>query len=96
MRLYWIKDKVNDKEFYVYWKAGAENFADYFTKHFSPQYHQTIRPTYILKNNHMNMPELQREGVLIYQDITPWGDQYIIVPSGQSHKTQTTYGSNDC
>ena len=71
MRLYWIQDRVNNKEFYVYWQAGAENFADYFTKHFSPQYHQTIRPIYILKNNHMT--DLQREGVLIYQDITPQG-----------------------
>ena len=71
MRLYWIQDRVHNKEFYVYWQAGAENFADYFTKHFSPQYHQTIRPIYILKNNHMT--DLQREGVLIYQDITPRG-----------------------
>ena len=65
MRLYQIKYKVNEKEFYVYWKEGAENFADYFTKHFSPRYHQTIRLTSILKNNNMNMPELQRKGVLI-------------------------------
>ena len=36
MRLYWIKDRVNDNEFYIYWSAGANNFADYFTKHFSP------------------------------------------------------------
>ena len=42
MRLYWIKDRVNNKEFHVYWRAGAENFADYFTKHFSPQYHQNM------------------------------------------------------
>ena len=75
MRLYWIQDRVTNKEFYVYWKAGDENFADYFTKHFAPSYHQQIRPTYILKNHHVTT-ELQREGVLIYQDITPWGGQY--------------------
>ena len=68
-----LKDRVNDKQFYVYWNSGAEHFADYFTKHFSPQYHQTMHPSYIFKDNHMNMPELQREGVLIYQDITPLG-----------------------
>ena len=49
MRLYWIKDRVNGKEFYIYCSAGANNFADYFTKHFSPSYHQQIRPQYILK-----------------------------------------------
>ena len=73
MRLYWIKDRVNNKEFHIYWEAGAKNFGDYFTKHFSPTYHQTIRPTYILQGNHMHSTELQREGVLIYQDITPPG-----------------------
>ena len=59
----------------MYWKVGDENFADYFTKHFAPSYHQKIRPTYILKNHNVTT-ELQREGVLIYQDITPWGGQY--------------------
>ncbi len=47
MRLYWIQDRVTNKEFYIYWKAGDDNFVDYFTKHFAPSYHQKIRPTYI-------------------------------------------------
>ena len=65
MRLYWIKDRVIGKEFYIYWSTGAHNFADNFTKHFSPFYHQQTSPTYILKNNHMGSTALQREGVLI-------------------------------
>ena len=36
MRLYWIQDRVHNKEFHVYWKSGAENFADYFTKKCHP------------------------------------------------------------
>ena len=32
MILYWIKDRVTNKELYNYWSAGANNFADYFTK----------------------------------------------------------------
>ena len=78
MRLYWIKDRVKNKEFHIYWYVGAENVADYFTKHFSSTYHQAIRSTYILKINHMNTTDLQRESVLIYQDITPWGDPDIV------------------
>ena len=73
MRLYWIKDQVNNKEFPIYWHTGVKKNADYFTKYFSPIYHQTIQPTYILKNNHINTTELQREGVLIYQCIAPQG-----------------------
>ena len=49
MILYWIKDRVNNNDFYIYWSAGANNFADYFTKHFSPSYHQQIRSSYVLK-----------------------------------------------
>ena len=49
MRYYWIKDKVSNQEFIIYWDKGLNNYADYFTKHFSASYHQQIRPTYILK-----------------------------------------------
>ena len=66
MRLYWIKDRVTGKEFYIYWSAGANNFADYFTKHFSPSYHQKIRPQYKLKIFNISSAEHPREGVLIY------------------------------
>ena len=40
VRLYWIKNRVTAKEFYIYWSAGESNFVDYFTKHFSPSYRQ--------------------------------------------------------
>ena len=87
IRLYWIKDRINKKESHIYWYAGAENFADYFTKRFSPTYHKATRPTYTLKSSRMNTTELQCEGVLIYQDNPPWGDPYMryhikILPSG--------------
>ena len=49
MRYYWIKDKVSNQEFVIYWDKGLNNYADYFTKQFSSSYHQQIRPTYILK-----------------------------------------------
>ena len=51
MRYYWIKDRVSQQQFIIYWDSGLNNYADYFTKHFSPTYHQQIRSTYILKGN---------------------------------------------
>ena len=54
MRLNWLQDRVKQKDIKVYWSAGSNNFADYPTKHFSPTYHQKIRPTYILKGYHIN------------------------------------------
>ena len=49
MQHYWIKECVTNKQNLIYWDAGVNNIADYFTKHFSPTYHQKIQPRYILK-----------------------------------------------
>jgi hypothetical protein len=36
MRFYWIKDRVKQGQFNVYWGPCFQNLADYFTKHHSP------------------------------------------------------------
>jgi hypothetical protein len=43
MRFYWIKDRVKQGQFNVYWGRGYENLADYFTKHHSPEHHKRVR-----------------------------------------------------
>jgi hypothetical protein len=40
MRFYWIKDRVKQGQFNVYWGQGFQNLADYFTKHHSPAHHK--------------------------------------------------------
>ena len=47
MRFYWVRDRVRDGQFIVYWKKGAQNHADYFTKHFAPSHHRKQRSTYL-------------------------------------------------
>jgi hypothetical protein len=47
MRFYWVRDRVRQGQFTVHWKPGIENLADYYTKHFSPRHHQTVRSTYL-------------------------------------------------
>jgi hypothetical protein len=47
MRFYWIKDRVNQGEFKIYWGPGFQNLADYFTKHHSPAHNKRIRNVYI-------------------------------------------------
>ena len=48
MRFYWIRDRVRQGQFHVHWKSGADNLADYFTKHHPPATHIAIRSTYLL------------------------------------------------
>ena len=51
MRYFWLLDRVTQQQFYIYWDKGANNFADYFTKHWPAKYHQSIRSKYILNTN---------------------------------------------
>jgi hypothetical protein len=47
MRFYWIKDRVKQGQFNVYWGPGFQNLADYFTKDHSPSHHKRISDIYI-------------------------------------------------
>ena len=47
MRFYWLRDRVDQGQFTIYWKPGARNLADYFSKHHAPSYHRQVRPVYI-------------------------------------------------
>jgi hypothetical protein len=47
MRFYWIKDRVEQKQFNVGWAPGNTNLGDYFTKHHSPARHKLMRPYYL-------------------------------------------------
>ena len=40
MRYYWIKDRINQKQFKLTWRPGVDNMADYFSKHHPPWYHK--------------------------------------------------------
>jgi hypothetical protein len=47
MRLYWVKDRVEQKKINVGWAPGDTNLGDYFTKHHSPAHHKRMRPYYL-------------------------------------------------
>jgi hypothetical protein len=47
MRFYWIKDRVEQKQFKVGWATGNTNLGDNFTKHHSPAHHKCMRPYYL-------------------------------------------------
>ena len=42
MCFYWLRDRVQQNQFYIYWAPGAINLADYFIKHHSPQHHLAV------------------------------------------------------
>jgi hypothetical protein len=54
MRFYWIRDRVRQGQFHVYWKRGRLNKADYFTKHHPATHHQQIRSSYFYSPDDRN------------------------------------------
>jgi hypothetical protein len=59
MRFYWIKDRVKQGQFNVYWGPGYQNLADYFTKYHSRAHHKRMRDIHI----HANELPINRKGI---------------------------------
>jgi hypothetical protein len=59
MRFYWIKDRVKQGQFNVYWGPGYQNWADYLTKHHLPAHHKIMREIYI----HANEQQINWKGI---------------------------------
>ena len=49
----WLRNSSTKKELFIYCDKGANNDADYYTKHHPPAHHRTKRLKFILKNFHM-------------------------------------------
>ena len=47
MRFYWVRDRVNQNQFMIYWRPGANHVGDYVSKHHSPAHHQSMRPIFL-------------------------------------------------
>ena len=47
MNIYWIKDRIQRGQFFLFWDKGTNNKVDYFTKHFPSKYHKQIRYNYL-------------------------------------------------
>jgi hypothetical protein len=63
MRFHWIRDRVKQGQFHVYWEKSTHNLADYFTKHHPAEHHRAMRPLYLHTANY-TVTECG-EGVLI-------------------------------
>ena len=63
MRFYWVRDRVKQNQFLIYWRPGANNAGDYVSKHHSPAHHQTMRPNFFVNLVCQN-PSSSRENCL--------------------------------
>jgi hypothetical protein len=47
MCFHWMKDRILQQQFHLYWMRGKNNLADYSTKHFLPLYHRLMLYVYL-------------------------------------------------
>jgi hypothetical protein len=72
MRFYWVQDRVEQGQFRIHWQSGADNHADYFTKHHPASHHQRVRSIYLHTDHSEQSPSAHSHthdcrGVLIPQ-----------------------------
>ena len=49
MRFHWLRDRIDQRQFQLFWRKGQHNMADYFTKHHPPWHHRLMRYKYLHK-----------------------------------------------
>ena len=59
MRFYWICDRIDQKQFNVYWQKGGLQKGYYHSKHHPTSYHSTVRPTYLHVPQRKHISHLQ-------------------------------------
>ena len=83
MRFYWLRDRVNQKQFHIHWAPGAINLADFFTKHHSPQRHLALRPLYVhTKSSPTGMQGCIKLLTPLTNKITPESAIKLNIPAG--------------
>jgi hypothetical protein len=55
MRYHWLKYRVRQRRFDVYWRPGKDNLGDYHTKHHSAQNRKIMRPLILHQANSLNV-----------------------------------------
>ena len=55
MRFHWVRDRVAQGQFVVYWSPGKDNLADYVTKHHPPSHHVNMRPKFFRLKHYANI-----------------------------------------
>ena len=56
MIFYWVRDRVNQNQFMIYWRPGANNVGEYVSKHHSPAHRQSMRQNFFVNLIRKNPP----------------------------------------
>ena len=73
MRFYWVRDRVNQNQFMIYWRPGANNVGEYVSRHHSPAHHQSMRPNCFETSFRKSFLYLHRKCLQRLSSCMQWG-----------------------
>lgn len=91
MRFYWVRDRVQQGQFQVYWQPGSDNLADYFTKHHPTSHHRKIQDVYLQPNLHISKSESSSSSSPLQGCIKPTKVRPISQPANDSQPLLYTH-----
>ena len=87
MHFYWVRDRVKQKHFDLFWKPGVIKLEDYFTKHHSPAHNKVIRPV------HLHFPNNGKSSTRVcYSKCTSNSNKGKPIPTGGYNNTKSQSG----
>ncbi|KAI2488785.1 Reverse transcriptase (RNA-dependent DNA polymerase) [Fragilaria crotonensis] len=102
MRFYWIRDRVRQGQFQIYWSKGNTNRADYFSKHHPTSHHQAIRSTYLhsatnpTRNYFECLADLAPTPLASANSVQPSGHSFLAPGEGVLFSPGNPEGHCDC
>ena len=63
MIFYWVRERIQQNHFHIFWEEVQKNLPDYVTKHHPIWHHRTMRPRYLrVKRNYIEKTRDRRTG----------------------------------
>ncbi len=89
MRFYWIRDRVRQGHFQVFWQPGKQNRADYYTKHHHVKHHIKMRPHALqMETSNRYAPLADYPPLTASKPVPEAGEGVFIPPGRQSRITR--------
>ena len=89
MRFYWLRDRMRQLQFHIYWARGPNNKADYPSKNHPTKDHIAVRPKYVLNNVRVQLLKALQAIKSPQRDCK--GVFKAIIPNGQSKPLSNRY-----
>ena len=61
MRFHWLRDRKCQQQFWIYWRPGKLNYADYWTKHRPAPHHQNMRKEFLTPHIILEMLRIEQQ-----------------------------------